>query len=613
MALGKTAAKILAMNKNAETLGHERRYNTLCNVLDAICAEAPIALGTYHPPTTNPDALVQARSRALLHLYLKARFGLVEFADREWYVTDGKFDGGIDAYFIDKRTKQIHILQSKFRASAKNFSSSDITPNDLFKMDVARILKGGEKRDETGNKYNDKILNHLMKDYQRLQDVADYTTKVVLLGNNRSFSAKEIQRLVEGYPVEQLPHESIYSNLLFPVVNGTYYSEPNLTIEIQYEGNLQQVEYSVRAEGLETTISLFFVPTREIGRVMNLYKNSILKYNPRSFLQLSKNPVNKEIEASIRSTTGNNFALFNNGVTIVADGARVTSDTAKRGVGQILVTNPQLLNGGQTAFTLASIYADCLTKSKFEIFKGKQVMLRIITFAGRKTPSNSAARTSLIADISRASNSQTKVDESDRRSNDPIQLQLQKHFFDEHGLYYERKKGEFSDGLSSGYINPALMVDREKLVRVALAADYKPHLARSSIKKFFNPGGLVSLFRVADVPQYAYGYEVLKQVEAARTLKPVSRGDRFNTKLYGQALRLGQYALISACVGAARPAGEDPKTGLKKVLNQWMKFEVWVAKRPTNKSYGPAGGFDYTNYYKGATVGQDLQDYPFAF
>src|SRR5688500_8792712 len=104
---------------------------------------------------------------------------------------------------------------------------------------------------------------------------------------------------------------------------------------------------------------------------MNLYKNSLLTYNPRSFLELSKNEVNRQIEASIRSTAGINFALFNNGVTIISDSTKVSSDTARRGIGQIFLTNPQLINGGQTAYTLATIFADCLKTDNFSVFKGK--------------------------------------------------------------------------------------------------------------------------------------------------------------------------------------------------------------------------------------------------
>src|SRR6266699_5451448 len=61
---------------------------------------------------------------------------------------------------------------------------------------------------------------------------------------------------------------------------------------------------------------------------------------------------------------------------------------------------------------------------------------------------------------------QAKVDESDRRSNDAIHLDLQREVFQQFGLYYERKRGEFSDGIHYGYVGPDLVVNREKLVRV---------------------------------------------------------------------------------------------------------------------------------------------------
>ena len=80
---------------------------------------------------------------------------------------------------------------------------------------------------------------------------------------------------------------------------------------------------------------------------MHTYKNSVLKYNPRSFLELAKNPVNEEIETSICDKTNNEFALFNNGITVIADGTSISSDTAKQGTAQVVLRNPQLVNGAQ--------------------------------------------------------------------------------------------------------------------------------------------------------------------------------------------------------------------------------------------------------------------------
>lgn len=101
------------------TPGQSRLYQTLCKVLDSLRSEAPVTNSIYFPATGNPEGLVQARSRALLHLFLKARFGLTEFADREELVTDGSQDGGVDAYYIDKTNKFHYILQSKSTKKSK--------------------------------------------------------------------------------------------------------------------------------------------------------------------------------------------------------------------------------------------------------------------------------------------------------------------------------------------------------------------------------------------------------------------------------------------------------------------------------------------------------------
>src|SRR5260370_19326643 len=143
-----------------------------------------------------------------------------------------------------------------------------------------------------------------------------------------------------------------------PVINGNYSTETNLTIEIKL-ANLKgdtHLDYEVRTESLRPNVKLLFVPTREIGRIMHTYKSSILKFNPRSFLELSKNIVNQDIETSVRSTGSNEFALFNNGITIIADGTSISSDTARQGTPQVVLRNPQLVNWGQTAYALARIY-----------------------------------------------------------------------------------------------------------------------------------------------------------------------------------------------------------------------------------------------------------------
>jgi hypothetical protein len=591
-------------------VGNTRRYETLCRVLDSLCKEAPSAARIYHPPPGDQQKLIQARSRALLHLFLKARFGLLNFTDRECRVTDGANDGGIDAYFINKNTKSIYVLQSKFRATPGNFSGSNVSAEDLLRMDVKRVMNGTLK-DERGGRYNTQIRNGLQKSLQKIPDIGTYTTQVVLLGNTRLFTTGQLKKLIDGYPIEQFPHHRVYNELMFPVIDGTYYTEPDLRIEINLSDPHRDfhLNYDVTSKSIKSNVKLLFVPTREIGRIMSMYKNSILTFNPRSFLELKNNIVNQEIESSLRKTPGNEFALFNNGITIISDKTSLSSDTGKQGTAQVVLHNPQLVNGGQTAYTLSRIYEASRDK---KIFRGKEVLLRIRTFVGA-TGKNKRRKLKLIADISRASNSQTKIDESDRRSNDEIQVSLQHKFFQTYGLYYERKRGEFSDGRRSGYVGNETVINRETLVRVALASEYRANQARTNVGRFFKANELSELLETGKIDRYAYGYQVRRLLDAERRARPRPKGDRYNTRKYGQGLRYGQYAIVAVCVNIGLKAKRTEEEIVNLILPQWRRFEIWVQKRRSNKGYRiDRRSFDFTNYYKGATVNDDLQEFKFS-
>lgn len=600
----------MATKKNIAD-GQNRLYATLCKVLDALRKEAPPANTIYHPATGAKDGLVNARSRALLHLFLKARFGLTRFNDRERQVTDGTFDGGIDAYHIDDQHKRIYVLQSKFRATAGNFVSSNMSAGDLLKMDVANIVKRGRKTSEKGEIYNAQIRK-MQVAISKIPDIGSYEFEIILLGNAEHLSQSDLAKLVNGYSVTQYSHSRSYKELLFPVVNGSYFTSDKLMIEINLDNvksGEAHLDYNVKAEMLKANIKVLFVPTQEIGRIMQTYKNSILKFNPRSFLGLEKNQVNQDIEGSIAEGSGNEFALFNNDITLISDGTLISSNTAKQGRAQVVVTNPQLVNGGQTAFTLGRLYERAETTGDFKVFKGKEVLLKIISFLPSTKSIPEAAKHQLIGDISKASNSQTKIDDADRRSNDPIQLEVQEKLFTDHGLYYERKRGEFSDGIHNGYITTSDVVNREMLVRIALACRYESSYAKVGIRKYFTEKNLLSILKISDVARYFYGYEVLRAIESMKKPDPIKK-DRYQTKAYGQALRYGKYAVVAVCVNRGFPSLK-PAQVLKVVLGQWIAFESFAKRKKTNGIYVIKGSLDAVSYYKGSTIDTDLKAYKF--
>jgi hypothetical protein len=48
-----------------------------------------------------------------------------------------------------------------------------------------------------------------------------------------------------------------------------------------------------------------------------------------------------------------------------------------------------------------------------------------------------------------------------------------------------------------------------------------------------------------------------------------------------------------------------------RVLKKWRKFEKFVTKdrKQQNQEYFFARSFDFDNYYKGTTIGQDIKDF----
>lgn len=117
----------------------------LVRVLDGIRNEA--ARGKqytklYAVGSTDVEDIRQARSRAYIHLYFKVKFGLLDFVERESYITDGGEDGGIDGYFIDRKFHVISLIQSKFRTTEESFQKKAIQLDEILAMDIKRVLNG---------------------------------------------------------------------------------------------------------------------------------------------------------------------------------------------------------------------------------------------------------------------------------------------------------------------------------------------------------------------------------------------------------------------------------------------------------------------------------------
>lgn len=593
------------------------KYNDLINILDKTRLEAPIEYKKYHPDESQVEQLNSARARAFIHLFLKVKFGITDFLEREENITDDPGDAGIDGYFIDSENRILYFIQSKFRNSINNFENKDITLEELLAMDINRVTKG-ETIDERGTRYNDKILKFI-KQLQEISDLPKYQHKVILLANVKKSIQPSIDKLAGGYKTEIYNHERCYNELVFPLVSGTYYNISELKISINVDKNSagHRIDYNVKTKYYECNVNALFVPTIEIGRILSKYKNSILKFNPRSYLDLAAGSVNSKIASSITEITTNEFALFNNGITMLSDDTDYSDKVGKRNKAEVIVTNPQIINGGQTAYTLSVIYDNCIKNNKpLDIFNEKEVLLKIISFSDEAATNvgYDSKKLKLIEDISIATNQQSPVYEADRRANDKVQIELQKAIFEEFGLYYERKLGEYGVGLKNGYIDRHKIIDRELFLRICLSAQNNPASARRSgqgvlfVKSTFDN----ILPNILAFRKYIFAFKAFQKITQLSSST-------------GNAVSYGRYAITTV---VSNRFSEDLKTesfddyigeNLIEIVSQWEDFESFTRQQIHNKLYftevydkGTGQRIVETNwngYYKGGSIIGDLNTF----
>lgn len=133
------------------------------------------------------------------------------------------------------------------------------------------------------------------------------------------------------------------------------------------------------------------------------------------------NPVNNEIDATLKTEDKEAFVVFNNGVTIVAEDLKITGD-------KFTLTGYQVVNGCQSSHVLYN-NKDCLDESV-------QIPLKLIV-----APENTIKNK-----VTKATNRQTPVKIEELAALTDFQKHLEEYYLavsEKHRLYYERRSQQF--------------------------------------------------------------------------------------------------------------------------------------------------------------------------
>ncbi len=590
------------------------KYKYLINVIDNITKSAPSKFKSYLKNNLSEEALNKLRSKCYIHLFLLSRFGLLDFDKREEFIVDGTYDGGIDGYFIDDEYKCIYFIQSKFRTKSHNFEEKEIRFEELVSMELDRILKG-EQTDINNNKYNGNV-QYMIKKINSIPDIARYHYKIILLANIKQVPQAKLKKLTGGFETEIINYQKCYANILFPILSSTYFNESNLFINLNLSNKQSgtKISYSVDTEAGTVEITVVFVPTIEIAKAMAKYRNSILKFNPRCYLDFTENSINLEIIETIVKRKSNEFSLFNNGITILSDETNINERIGSKDRAQLLIKNPQIINGGQTAYSL-SIIVEKYPKEHVSFFKNKEVLLKIITLNHAEKDINK--RDKLIEEISNATNKQNTVTWADRKSNDIIQLQIQKALYDKYSILYERKRGEFSDSLKNKYITKEQIVTRSELLHISRALQGDVTKKQSGKKYFNNYLYYEKYFDKKLIDKYYFGIICLKEIQ--KKLNNIkSESDELK-----RALRLGPYMIIYLLSRYLKEESlysrEAIISEIDKLLSKWIEFERYAINLEKNNKFNKSildkvtnetkQVFQYNRYYRSGTSILDLKSF----
>jgi AIPR protein len=127
--------------------------------------------------------------------------------------------------------------------------------------------------------------------------------------------------------------------------------------------------------------------------------------------------INKEIASSLDDPSdGLDFWCLNNGITIVADKASLTSN-------KLMIENPLIVNGLQTSFEIHDFY------SRMSLEDNRKILVRIVV-------ENDIQKRDRVI---RATNRQTSISNSSFRSTESVHKEIE-HYFETIGYYYDRRK-----------------------------------------------------------------------------------------------------------------------------------------------------------------------------
>nr|WP_241395557.1 AIPR family protein [Clostridium beijerinckii] len=170
---------------------------------------------------------------------------------------------------------------------------------------------------------------------------------------------------------------------------------------------------------------IFIVKPRTIFDLFERFKYSLFFKNVRN--PLLNSTYNKAITETLKKRPGD-FWYFNNGITAIT---KFIPDVGIRAE-QIDIRGLQVINGAQTVYSIYLAYKSADELQRQVMDADARITLRLIRSSNEK----------FNLEITKYTNSQNEVKDSDFMSNDEVQIRLQNESFNTN-VWYSKRRGEF--------------------------------------------------------------------------------------------------------------------------------------------------------------------------
>ncbi|MFH0728682.1 MAG: AIPR family protein [Pseudomonadota bacterium] len=339
------------------------------------------------------------------------------------FVTDGFDDNGVDAIYYDYDDRILYIVQSKWDSNGNSFPEMGA---------IQAFIKGFEDLLHTRwERFNSKLQRHKSMITSALDD-ANVSLRLVLTHTGVQPVSRHANDLFTDLmgrindTTEVLKIKILDQAQLHAAVAGSAEGAPiNVELMLYDWGRVEEPYLAYYGQ----------IEAKDVAQWWHDHGNRLFTKNLRKLI--AKSDVNQTITQSLQNQP-RNFWYFNNGITVLC--SKITKKLiggSERTSGSFLCEGLSVVNGAQTVGCIGAAF-----QSKPDAVEAARVAIRFISLENCPADFSSL--------VTRATNTQNRIEPRDFAALDPEQERLRKEMLLDSGKEYALKTGDPDPSPSNG-------------------------------------------------------------------------------------------------------------------------------------------------------------------